>query len=74
LNQAKKADRLAIRIEIAKIKTEIYGEKQINKLKRRVARLTAAKKKRTYPALELRIVNASSILSAAKAHFALKSV
>jgi len=70
LIESKAAERLTVKIEIAKIKTEIYGQQKINRLKRSLARLNAYKKKMTYPALERRIAQATSILAAARAHFA----
>jgi hypothetical protein len=69
LNKAKPAERLQISLEIAKIKTEIYGQRHINQLKRTLNRLIAAKKKRTFPALEKKIANATAIHAAAKTHF-----
>ena len=70
LLKARGAAKLGARINYAKARVEIYGHGYLRTLKSRVNRLTAAKKKKTFPALEKRLANVTAIYSATKAHFA----
>ena len=69
MKKAKGAAKLSARIAVSKAKVEIYGDKQLKSLKAVVTRLTAAKKKKTFPVLEKQLADAQAIYAAAKAHF-----
>jgi len=70
LRETKASDRLTVRVEIAKIRAEIYGNRAISGYKKKLDRLISQKKKRTFPALEKKIADMTAIYNASKTHFA----